>query len=103
MRFSLNTLISVTTLAAWFFGLVQVPRGYRGAFIASTILLIVLTLFAIAMTARRDEKTGMLDYEKCTLLNALEPTLKISLVLVGIAILTIVAFGIYGNYALSTF
>lgn len=97
MKYSLKTLITVTTLAAWILAFWRTPYYFRGNFVSFSLLALVCALFSIAMTTRKTE-SEVLDYESNGILDFLEPTFKLAFVLVLASALALYAVLLYGLY-----
>ncbi len=87
MKFSLVTLLTITAFIAWVLAVSQMPHDLRRIVIPVSFLLVVVTLFVIAMTMPKDS-SGQLDYENSTLANSMEPMFKM---VFGTIVLTIIA------------
>ena len=77
MKFSIITLMTLTTLFCWCLALYQIPTEYRVNLVAGTFLSIPVIMLLIALSSGTNDE-GSLDCDKNLLFEAFEPTFKIA-------------------------
>ena len=90
--------MTLTGFTAWLLALTQIQSEYRRIFVPASFLIVIVALFAIAMTMRRDS-TGKLDYDNNLLLDTLEPAFKFSFLLAVIGFIAFMVAICYAVYA----
>lgn len=75
MKFSIITLMTMISIFAWCMTLYNTADGYRGTFVAISLLVVVGVMFGIAMSSPKDEN-GAIDPERNIVFQAFEPTFK---------------------------
>ena len=101
MKFSLVTLMTTTSSVAWVIALIQTPGSNRSSFVGCTFVLLLIALFGIAMTCKRDD-SGALDYNKNVFLTLLEPSFKIALTLIVVGSICLLALLLYAVFSVVT-
>lgn len=86
MKFSLISLLTLTSFVAWLLAVFQMSPYHRSLFVPLSFLSLIGAMFVVALVTPRDSE-GSLDYENSTLLQALEPTLKLALLTVALAVI----------------
>ena len=97
MKFSLIGLLTFTSFAAWLLALSQMSRHQLGLFVPLSFLFLIAAMFVVAMVTPKDSE-GNLDYENSTLLKTLEPTLKLALLTVVLAIIGVIVKVFYSGF-----
>ena len=92
MRISIVSMMTMVSIFGWSMALLNTSEGYRGAFVAVSLLVIVCLMFGIAMVSPTDEN-GAINPEKNFIFQALEPTFK-TVGIVCAAALVIVLLGL---------
>lgn len=77
MKFSIVNLMTCVAAVSWFCAFFQLSIEFRPVFLGVSVLGILGVLLLLAMTLPKGEK-GTLDYERNSVVETLEPGIKLS-------------------------